>query len=95
MGSARDIALIFLSLEALIVALVPMLIISGLAYGVYRLTGLARVYLRKAQVYAQLAYDYVEKASAAIAAPFIKVNSSVRQVTTIVQRLTRREGTDG
>ena len=95
MGSARDIALIFLSLEALIVALVPMLIISGLAYGVYRLTGFARVYLRKAQVYAQLAYDYVEKASAAIAAPFIKVNLSVRQVTTIVQRLTRREGTDG
>jgi len=95
MGSARDIALIFLSLEALVVALVPMVIISGLAYGAYRLTGLVRTYLRKAQVYAQLAYDYVEQASVAVAAPFIKVKSSVRQVTTIVQRVTRREGTDG
>jgi hypothetical protein len=95
MGTARDIALIFLSLEALVMALVPMLIIFGLAYGVYRLIGLTRVYLRKAQAYAQLAYDYVERASAAVAAPFIKVNSSVRQVTTIVQRLTRRERTHG
>jgi len=95
MGTARDIALIFLSLEALVMALIPMALIFGLAYGVYRLTGLARVYLRKAQVYAQLAYDYVEKASVAVAAPFIKANSAVRQVTTIVQRLTRREGTHG
>ena len=95
MGTARDIALIFLSLEALVIALVPMLIIAGLAYGVFRLTGLARVYLRKAQTYTQLAYDYVEKASVAVAAPFIKANSSVRQVTAIVQRLTRRERTHG
>jgi hypothetical protein len=95
MGTARDIALVFLSLEALVMALVPMVIIFGLAYGAYRLAGLARVYLRKAQAYAQLAYDYVEKASVAVAAPFIKVHSSVRQVTAIVQRLTRRERTHG
>ncbi|MCJ7551804.1 MAG: hypothetical protein MUQ30_19205 [Anaerolineae bacterium] len=95
MGTARDIALIFLSLEALIMALVPMVIIFGLAYGVYRLTGLARVYLRKAQAYAQQAYDYVEKASMSVSAPFIKVHSSVRQVTTIIQGLTRRERPHG
>ena len=29
MGTARDIALIFLSLEALVIALVPMVIIAG------------------------------------------------------------------
>lgn len=95
MGTARDIALVFLSVEAVVVALVPMIIIFGLAYGVYRLTGLARVYLRKAQSYAQLAYDYVEKASIAVSAPFIKVHSSARQVTAIVQRLTRRQRTHG
>lgn len=95
MGTARDIALIFLSLEALIIALVPLIIICGLAYGVFRLTGLVRIYLRKALAYAQLAYDYVERASVAVAAPFIKVHSSVRQVTAITQALLRREETHG
>ncbi len=36
MLTARDIALIFLSLEA-VAALLPLVIISGLAYGVHRL----------------------------------------------------------
>ncbi|MBN1250010.1 MAG: hypothetical protein JXC32_20265 [Anaerolineae bacterium] len=90
MGTARDIALIFLSLEALVVALVPLVIVGGLAYGVYRLTQLVRVYLQLAQGYAQKAHDYVERASAVVAEPFIRVHGTAKGATTIVERLTRR-----
>ena len=90
MGTARDIALIFLSLEALVIALVPLAIISGLAYGVYKLAQLAREYLRLAQVYVQKAHDYVERASSAVAEPFIRVHAAARAVTTMAERLIRR-----
>lgn len=90
MGTARDIALIFLSLEALIIALVPLAILSGLAYGVYKLAQVARVYLQLAQVYAQKLHDYVERASSAVAEPFIRVNAAVQGAAMIAQKLTRR-----
>lgn len=90
MGTARDIALIFLSLEALVIALVPLAILSGLAYGVYKLAQLARTYLQLAQVYAQKAYDYVEQASTAVAEPFIRVHAAASRVATMVNRLARR-----
>ena len=95
MGTARDIALIFLSLEALVIVLVPVLLISALAYGVYRLTGLTREYLRIAVSYAQQAYDYVEDLSKKITAPFIKMHTRAHQVTTMAQRLKGRERANG
>jgi hypothetical protein len=90
MPTARDIALIFLSLEALVIALIPLALVSGLAYGVYRLHKLAKVGLRKAQVYAQQAYDAVERGSRAVAEPFIWVHAKASMVTTMIHSLTRR-----
>lgn len=90
MGTARDIALIFLSLEALVIALVPLAIFAGLAYGVYKLTQITRTYLQLAQSYAQKAYDVVERASIAVAEPFIRVHAASKGVTTVLERLRKR-----
>lgn len=90
MGTARDIALIFLSLEALVMALIPLVLIGGLAYGVYRLHRLTKVYLQKAQVYAQKANDFVEDASDKIAAPFIKAHAIGSMISTMFNSLLRR-----
>mgnify|MGYP006309621459 CR=1 FL=1 len=90
MGTARDIALIFLSLEALVMALIPLVLIGGLAYGVYRLHRLTKVYLQKAQVYAQRAHDFVEEASHKIAAPFIEVHAAFSMISTMINNLLRR-----
>ncbi len=90
MPTARDIALIFLSLEALVVALVPLVILSGLAYGVYRLHRLAKTYLQKAQGYAQQAHDYVERTSQTVARPVIRAHAVGSQATAMVKKLTGR-----
>lgn len=90
MPTARDIALIFLSLEALVIALIPLALLSGLAYGVYMLHKLAKVYLQKAQGYAQQAYDAVEQASRKVAEPFIWVHAQASMVTAMIHSLTRR-----
>jgi type II secretory pathway component PulK len=90
MPTARDIALIFLSLEALVVALVPLAILSALAYGVYRLHRLARIYLQKAQLLAQQAHDYVAGASDSVTRPLIRAHAVGSQAATMVKKLTRR-----
>ncbi|MGC9522524.1 MAG: hypothetical protein ACP5HG_11670 [Anaerolineae bacterium] len=90
MGTARDIALIFLSLEALVIALIPLAILSGLAYGVYRLHRLVRDYLRLAQVYAQRANDWVKDRSMQIAEPFVRAHALGAAVTTVTRDMKRR-----
>jgi len=90
MGTARDIALIFLSLQALVVALVPLVILSALAYGVYRLCGLTRHYLQVAQSYAQKFHSSVERLSRSLVSPMIRVHTTERMVTTIIHNLVSR-----
>jgi predicted ABC-type exoprotein transport system permease subunit len=90
MGTARDIALIFLSMEALVVALIPLALLSALAYGIYRLQKSAKQYLKLGQVYAQKAHAYVEKASRAVVDPLIRVHTKTQMVTTMVERLFSR-----
>ncbi len=86
MGTARDIALIFLSIEAFIVSLIPLAIFGGLAYGVYRLRGWTKTGLQTAQAYAQTAHEHVEKASRAVVDPLVRVYAMAAMVTTIVNR---------
>ncbi len=76
MGLARDIALIFLGLEALAIGLVPLVMLAGLAYGVYRLRELTKVGLRKLQAIAEKIASGAEKGSHAVARPFISLHSS-------------------
>lgn len=90
MGTARDIALIFLSLEALAIALIPLALLSALAYGVYRLQKLAKQYLKLGQVYAQKAHDYVEQASRKVVNPLIGVHIKTRMTTTMIEKIVSR-----
>lgn len=90
MGTARDIALVFLSLEALVIALIPLALLSGLAYGVYRLIPLVRKYLRLAFSYAEQAREAVERFSKAVAQPLIWLYSTVRNVRVIIRELLPR-----
>lgn len=89
MPTARDIALIFLSLEALVMALLPLVIISALAYGVYRLHRLARVYLRKAQLGMQRVNDVAERVSQRVTRPLISGQAAASRVMATVKKLRR------
>ena len=90
MGTARDIALIFLSLQALVIALVPLAIFGALAYGVFKLIGITRTYLRKGQIFAQQAQYAVERASRGVAEPFVKAHAAWNAVCAVLQGLNRR-----
>ncbi|MBN2392634.1 MAG: hypothetical protein JXR84_18025 [Anaerolineae bacterium] len=90
MGTARDIALIFLSLEALVIAVIPLALLSALAYGVYRLQKLAKQYLKLGQVYARKAHDSVEQASRKVVDPLISVHTKTQMATTMVEKLFSR-----
>ncbi len=90
MGTARDIALIFLSLQALIIALVPLAILSALAYGVYRLCGITRHYLQIAQHYTQKFHTTVERLSRSLVSPLIRAHTTERMVTTIIHNFVSR-----
>jgi len=92
MSSARDIALVFLCLQAMALAIVPLALISALAYGIYRLHKAAKRYLRLAQIYVQQAHDGVERVSRKVTDPFIQVHVQAKKIDTIATHLaTRRQ----
>lgn len=90
LGTARDIALIVLGVQALVVALVAFALVAALAYGVYRLKLWLRDALRKLTAYARLGHGYVEQFSRKVAAPFIEAESKATQVKTIVRGVRQR-----
>jgi hypothetical protein len=90
MQTARDIALIFLSMEALVIALIPLALLSALAYGVYRLIPAVRKYLRLALSYAEQLREAVERFSEAVARPLIWLYSTVRKLSVIIRELVPR-----
>ena len=87
MSVGRDIALVFLSLEALIIVLIPLILIAALAYGVYRLQLLAREYLRLALGYAQQANDVVNDVAKSITDRFISIHTGAAKVSGMLNRL--------
>ena len=87
MGVARDIALIFLSLEALIGVLIPLVLIGALAYGVYRLRLLVKEYLQIALGYAQIANDRVNQVATSITERFIQIYTVFTKINAMLNRL--------
>lgn len=88
-SNPRDIALIFLSLQALVMSLIPLALLAGLAYGIHRLRPLVRHYLRLAFTYAEKGRAYVESFARRVAEPFIRVHSAARMTQIILRRLTQ------
>ncbi|HOS80085.1 MAG TPA: hypothetical protein PLQ85_14300 [Anaerolineae bacterium] len=87
-SNPRDIALIFLSLQALVMALIPLVLLAGLAYAVHRVRPVVRRYLRLAFVYAEQGRRSVENITQRITAPFIRVHSTICMTQTILRQLT-------
>ena len=89
MDVARDIALVFLSLEALVIVLIPLLLIGALAYGVYRLRLIVKEYLQLALGYAQQANDAVNDVANSISDRFISIHTYIAKVSGMLNRLFR------
>ncbi len=90
LGTARDIALIVLGIQALAVALIGFILLAALAYGLYRLKLWLRDALRQLTAYARLGHRYVEQFSRKLAAPFIAAESKVAQGQAIMRALRQR-----
>jgi hypothetical protein len=78
----RDFALILLTAEAFVLALVPLVLLGGLVYGSWWLRRHENLpsWLRLAQSYVALGQAYVELAMAAIVRPILLVNSILATV---------------
>ncbi len=80
MNTARDIALVFLSLEALVMGIVPLLLLAAAAYGTHRLHRWLGQALRRLTEHIEAIARKVERLSGRIAAPFITARSRWRQI---------------
>ena len=78
----RDLSLILLAVEACAVALVPLALLGGLVYGLWRLGRHENLpsWLRLAQAYLALGLAYVELAMSAVVRPILLVHSALAKV---------------
>ena len=90
MGTARDIALVFLSLEALALGLAPLILFAALAYGVHRLRGWISRTLRGLTERLLALQVKVEGVAARLVSPFIALRSRWHQLTAMRSYLTRK-----
>ncbi len=80
METARDIALVFLSLEALALGIVPLLLVVLSIYGVHQLRQWLVRTLRALTQRLRLFNARVERGTSKVVAPFIAVRSRWRQL---------------
>ena len=78
----RDLSLIFLAIEAFVMALVPLMLFGGLVYGLWWLQRHENLpsWLKVAQAYLALGHAYVELAMRAIVRPILLVHSALATV---------------
>jgi hypothetical protein len=82
MAVIRDLSLILLAVEAFVLALVPLVLLGGLAYATWwlrRHENLPR-WLMLAQSYLTQGQNYVKVAMRAVAAPVLQVHSFLATV---------------
>lgn len=88
MGTARDIALVFLALQALVAALVPLALVVALVYGMFRVIPAVRRLLLRGQEIALRAHELVEDVSCKTVSPLISLHVSVTRVASMARTLT-------
>ncbi|HDQ73501.1 MAG TPA: hypothetical protein ENN19_15610 [Chloroflexi bacterium] len=91
MAWIRDLAIILLAIEAFIVALVPLLIVGGLVYGMWWLLRRENLpaWLKMAQAYLDLACAYVKLAMAHVIRPFIWIQTTLATAHAWLETLTQ------
>ena len=82
MSWIRDLSLILLAIEAFFVALVPLVLFGGLAYGLWWLQRHENLptWLGVAQAYVSLVQAYVELAMRIVARPILRVHAILATV---------------
>jgi hypothetical protein len=82
MTTLRDLSLILLSIEAFILALVPLALFGGLVYGLWWLQRHENLptWLKIAQAYLALGRAYVELAMRAVVRPILFVHSTLATI---------------
>lgn len=82
MTSLRDLSLILLAVEALVLALVPLALLGGAVYGLWRLQRHENLpcWLKMAQEYLALGRAYVELAMRAVVRPILLAHSILATV---------------
>ena len=82
MAVLRDFSLILLAIEAFVMALLPLLLVGGLTYGLWWLRRRENLpsWLKLAQAYLSLASSYVELAMAVVIKPVLFVHAILATV---------------
>jgi len=92
--SLRDLSIILLAIETMVVMLVPAIVIGALWYGTRWLCRKLPPLFAQARKYMAIAQFYVGRASAAIAAPLIAahaLNAQLRAWWTVLVRLWEKD----
>ncbi len=91
MAWIRDLAIILLAIEAFIVALLPLVVVGGLVYGVWQLLRRENLptWLKMAQAYLDLGLAYVELAMAYVIQPFIWIQTTTATIQGWLEALSR------
>ncbi len=93
-STLADLAAILLVVEIFILCLVPLLLFGGAVYGMRRVNQAARPALQQGSRLARRAAEGADRASTAVAEPFIRASAAAAAVRFFVRnlpRLIRRE----
>ncbi len=90
MNPFRDVAVIVLAIEALLLMLIPLIITFALAYGVHWLRHKLSSLFEKLRHYVDLFQRLVERGSAAVVAPLIAAYALAAQLHATWNALTVR-----
>ena len=82
-----SVSIIWLIIPMMVIALIFLVITSGLAYGLMRLNGILPVYTRKLQDVFVLIETRVKRAADAAAEPIIKVQSTLARLQVLRRKL--------
>ena len=94
MSIVRDISLVLLAIEAFVLALLPLSLLGGLAYGLWWLRRHEHLpsWLSLAQAYLGVGQAYVELAMASIVRPIFAIHSALSTLKGWFGALERRSG---
>jgi hypothetical protein len=72
-GVWRDVSLIFLIIQAMLLSLVPLAIVGGMVYGMRRLYAVLPGLFARVRAIMAIAHMWIEQVSTTVAAPIISV----------------------
>ncbi|MCL4507419.1 MAG: hypothetical protein M1140_15580 [Chloroflexi bacterium] len=90
MSTGASIALIFLIIETMFVAIVFLALFGAMVFGMHKLRGLLKRYFPKAQQFTRQVYTVTRQISDKVAAPFVWVNGAAANAQATAKGAWRR-----